>query len=188
MNFKADSPLINKIKMLGNGQGYFSQAFFVDALIPLFRNDAFRFVYTDFEENGKLYPNITTFLKLYFDTVFKIYKDCLPQENETKYSSILLKTTGMGALIKLLPQVFNSIKRENNIIDSKDVLLLESPKIIQCIENFFKEIKNNGDKYFSSNSQFSKGAGKGLQSKLFEEIKKDLGISKNSKRDDLPAI
>jgi hypothetical protein len=171
LNYKEDSPLYGKIKMLGTGPGYFSQSFFVDAMLPHFKNGVFNFIYTDFKNKGSLYKESPRFLKVYFNVVLnEIFADYLPKPEEKKYSDILLKTTGMGAIIKLLPNVFSQIKRMNNFSKSDDVLIMDSIQIEKNIKYIFSEIKNKGENYFSENSGFAKGAGKGLQNSLYAKI------------------
>jgi hypothetical protein len=186
LNYKNDSPLKGKIKMLGNGPGFFSQSFFVDALIPHFKSGSFNFIYVDFKNKGELYKSSPKFFKIYFDVLLnKIFHDFLPKEDEKKYVDVLLKTTGMGALIKLMPNVFNQIKRDKGISDSKEVLLLDELTLEKSILRQFEEIKNNGEKYFSENSGFAKGAGKGLQNRLYNLIYSDLGLKNyDSNKDD----
>lgn len=178
LNYKTDSPLKNKIKMLGTGPGYFSQSFFVDALIPHFKNGVFSFLYNDFQNNGEVYKKSPYLFKVYFNTLLNhIFDKFLPEKNS---SAILLKTTGMGALIKLMPNVINEIKRINKISNPKDLLDLNETKLKEDIENIFKKIKNNGEKYFGENSGFAKGAGKGLQGRLYGVIFEDLGFKKQN--------
>ena len=184
LNYKEDSPLFGMIKMLGTGKGYFSQSFFVDALLPHFKNGSFNFIYNDFKNKGTVYKESPKFLKAYFEVILhEIFSDYLPSESEPKYTSVLLKTTGMGALIKLLPNIFSEIKRRNLIKTSNEVLLLDYDIIKGNISDIFYEVKNKGENYFSANSGFAKGAGKGLQNRLYDKIFSDLGFNKINKND-----
>lgn len=186
LNYKEDSPLFEKIKMLGTGKGFFSQSFFVDAMLPHFKNGTFNFIYNDFKNKGTMYKESPKFLKIYFDVVLnKVFSNYLPKNDGSKYTDVLLKTTGMGALIRLLPNVFVEIKKRNLLKTSSEVILLDSKKIEQNILDIFKEVKNKGGDYFSENSGFAKGAGKGLQNRLYDKIFKDLGfINKNNNDED----
>lgn len=188
LNYKTDSPLFHKIKMLGTGPGFFSQAFFVDALIPHFKNGTFQFVYNDFQQGGDFFKKMPDFLKAYFKAIFKVFKKFIPKENTALYKSNLLKTTGMGALILLLPIVFNYIKNKKQIVSSTDVFLLPQDEIITMIENIFNEVKEKGETFFGEDGVFTKGSGKGLQNKLFQEINKSLGLSVKGESSEEPAV
>jgi hypothetical protein len=174
LNYKEDSPLYRKIKMLGSGEGYFSQAFLVDALIPHFKQGVFQFVYTDFQKDGLIYKKIPDFLKSYFQAVFEVFDRYLPKKDETTYKNNLLKTTGMGALILLLPKIFNEIKNQKQISNSEDVLLIPKEELTILIEEKFRILDDKGPKLFSESGDYSKGSGKGLQNKLFEAMNNDL--------------
>lgn len=179
LNYKIGSPLYKKIKMLGTGQGYISQSFLVDAFIPHFKNGTFSFIYVDFQKDGENYKLIADFVKTYFEVIFDIYSEFMPN-NEKKYGCILLKTTGMGALIKLLPNIFNKIKIDNGIKNPFDVLKIEKSILEEKIKLIFSDVKKSGNTYFGSDSDFSGGAGKGLQNKLYELILENLGIKKHN--------
>ncbi len=176
LNYKEDSPLFHKIKMLGTGQGYFSQAFFVDALIPHFKNGGFQFVYNDYQYGGAVFNKVPDFRKAYFRGIFILFDRFLPSAPGVAYKSNLLKTTGMGALILLLPKIFNYIKNKNMVSTSKEVLSLPSNEIIQVVENIFQEIVVKGEEFFGETGNYSKGSGKGLQNKLFQDINNNLGL------------
>lgn len=185
LNYKKDSPLCGFIKMLGTGEGFFSQSFFVDAMLPHFKNGTFNFVFNDFKNKGDIYKEAPKFLKCYFDVVLNdIFKDYLPKEGESKYRDVLLKTTGMGALIRLMPNVFVEVKRNNKSKSSEEVLMFESSKIEEDVKIIFEEIRNKGENYFSRDSEFAKGAGKGLQNKLYDKMYSDLGFVKKNVNDD----
>lgn len=185
LNYKEDSPLYGFIKMLGTGEGYFSQSFFVDAMLPHFKNGTFNFIFNDFKNKGTTYKETPKFLKCYFDVVLNdIFKDYLPGEGESKYKDILLKTTGMGAIIKLMPNVFVEIKKRNKAKSSDVVLMYNISKIKEEIKLIFDEIRNKGGNYFSRDSEFAKGAGKGLQNKLYDKMFVDLGLKKKNENED----
>lgn len=184
LNYKEDSPLYEKIKMLGSGVGYLSQSFIVDAMLPHFKNGTFYFIYDDFKNKGSIYKDSPRFLKIYFDVVLnKIFPEYMPKKDE-KYKDVLLKTTGMGAIIKLLPNVFLEIKKRNKLISSDLVLSLDSSKLEAELLSIFDEVKNKGYEYFSENSGFAKGAGKGLQNRLYNKMFQDLGFMKKDVNND----
>lgn len=184
LNYKNGSPLYKKVKMLGTGEGYISQSFFVDAFYPHFKSGTLSFIYVDFQNDGENYKLTPDFIKTYFEVIFDIYSEYMPNPEEKKYNCVLLKTTGMGALIKLLPNIYIKIKTDLGIKEPFDVLKIEKEKLKEKINSIFTDIKGSGNKYFGSDSDYSGGAGKGLQNKLYDNIFGDLGFKKNKKNED----
>lgn len=186
LNNDEDSILKGKIKMLGAGEGYISQSFFCDALLPLVRkNGIWETIINDFinsRENKT--DELLVFLKGYFEGFYRKYYNSNPRlwpdadDKPSKFDSILLKTTGLGALIQLIPHFYNLIglsHTKEEVAEKVTNHLNEylNAKALSNDENAFK--KESGEFYFSkSNGEFSKGAGKGLQTKLYKELFKDL--------------
>ncbi|ALJ03972.1 hypothetical protein APS56_01860 [Pseudalgibacter alginicilyticus] len=79
---------------------------------------------------------------------------------------VLAKTTGMGALVRLINDIYLDINPKNN-------KTVEELKL--ALKERFESIEENSDLYFSPTSNFVKGAGQGLQSKLYKQIAFDLG-------------
>lgn len=82
------------------------------------------------------------------------------------------ETTGMGAIIALIPHIFSKLKEYT----TADPLSLDEKEIKRNIIKIISPITTtvNGKKYFGANSAFSKGAGKGLQSRLYKTMLADL--------------
>ncbi len=162
LNYNEASPLYGKVKMLGSGPGFFSQAFLVEALIPLFKKGLFFSIFVNYQEGRKQYKLLPKFFRAYFSGVFELFSDFFP-------NSILVKTTGMGAIIALIPYVFNRLKEKESA-----PLTLDEKDLKNLIIGILQPIKKNGRIYFGIDSGFAKGAGKGLQSKLYNVILTDL--------------
>lgn len=166
LNFNESSPLYGKVKMLGTGTGFFSQAFFVEALIPLFKKGLFFNIYVDYQEGGRNYTLLPKFFRAYFFAVFETFKDYYP-------NSILVKTTGMGALVSLIPFVYGKVKEMR-----PRPLAVDEKELRTLIKKVLKPISTNGEAYFGIESGFANGAGKGLQSRLYRKMLSDLSDKK----------
>lgn len=176
LNNNSNSVIKDSIKMLGSGKGYFSQAFFVEALLEHFgKNGIWNTIPMDYLENGKEYKMLPKILKAYLKAVKLNFEEFWPKEEQDtsrKYPHILLKTTGMGALLKLIAPIYRKFKTE---IDFKTIDINELTNV------FSKELEKatkNGAKYFSKEGEYSGSGSKGLQNKLFKELGSDLGYFK----------
>lgn len=170
LNYSPNSVLKGLIDMLGDGNGIISQSAMIENIMKLFgRNKCWQLLYMDYRSNGDKYKIIPLFLKLYFQQLKNTFSKYWPEASITKrkdYDHILVKTTGMGAFIKLINDVFPRFSNED--LKSKE-------NIQKKLEEIFLTIKGNQDLYFSSDSSFVKGAGQGLQSKLYKKVAFDLG-------------
>lgn len=168
LNEDNDSPIIGMVKMLGDGIGVVSQAFFVSQLLKLFRDN--RVFYPFFEyykkDEGE-YKNLLKILKIYFKEIKGVFNKFWPGDNLSEYRGVLLKTTGIGALIRMLDYIF--INGFYNFNESK---------ISERIKNVFSRLNNQENEYFfdSQKGKFS-GSG-GLQSNLYNELKEKLEYKK----------
>lgn len=156
-NVTENSPWFGMIKMLGAGEGMVSQAAFVDGLLPLFeettvksnskRIPIFRLLFLKKEEK-----KIISILYNYFKTI----KEFFPNEwNNPEY--ILTKTTGLGAMLKLIPSIYYYLHSTNSEYNIHDYVSL-----INKLEGFdFKSIKYSG-------------GGEALQNQLFLDLKKRI--------------
>jgi hypothetical protein len=103
---------------------------------------------------------------------------------EKKDASVICKTTGLAALIKLLGLIDKLLKL--GIYPNLDKLNLMDMKLEDIIKTFEKilskdKIKNNSKMYFGKDSKFSGAGAGGLQNELFHLIAEDLGISPKKK-------
>lgn len=106
LNCSEYSPLKNCIKMLGNKEkGFLSQSFLVEALIAHFKPgkvwhyDSTSSISEDFVFSKAF--ELTSYL-----TVFKnVFSSIWPESGVKKVDYVICKTTGMGALIKLMADI-----------------------------------------------------------------------------------
>lgn len=172
----SDSPLVSMIKLLGKGYGLFSQSFLVEKLTPHFDEKGVWFdLYNDFKNEGNRFYLIADFIKQYFRSIEYNYNiawplpinpnDDKPVYSSSKYDYILCKTTGMGALLRLMKDVFPLIKDRP----------IENWKAI--LDEIFGQIKDEEIKVlFSKTGEFGGGGSEGIQLKLYKKLKYRLSL------------
>lgn len=166
-NINDASPLKNKIKMLGTGEGTVSQSAFIDAFMTLIQEKDLKV--------EKIYSNnfiLPVFRQYYLDgntkavikhlyDYFKSFKELFNEEWEfTKptYQSdkkfILNKSTGISALIYAFPIIYVYLKQSGN------VTYHDFYSLLYCLKQ----------KNFDFSSEKYSGGGKQLQRNLAENI------------------
>ncbi len=174
LNTNDKSVIKGFIKMLGTGSGYFSQAFFVEAIKDHLKpKGIWADVPLDFINDGKKHESVSRFFRAYLKSIKSVFIDYWPKETYPKgekYDSILVKTTGMGALIKLINPLCRQLIKEGKNINEMNENELEVE-----IEKILDPIKEKGSLYFSKESDFSGAGSLGLQNKLYEKLGQDIG-------------
>jgi hypothetical protein len=176
LNSLKGNPFHNKIKMLGVGSDKFiSQAFIVEAIFPLLRKNGIWLNYLDdLINSGTLNDKPLKFIIAYFQVIKEIFKDYWPDENirPSKYKDVLFKTTGLGAFFMLINDIYPKFL---------DDVYKEDSKLQSAIKNELMKTSGNeslitiSKTLFSKDGEFSKGAGKGLQVRLYKRIAYALG-------------
>ncbi len=128
------SPWFGLIRMLGIGKGIITQATFITALEE---NKILNYVLKDFDTKEK-----TIILSNYFEAIKKL----LPEQWGHR-GSIISKSVGLHALIRVFPKVFNTIVEKTNGFK------------IEIIKEFISDIKNIP---FNSDEIASLGGKKGV--------------------------
>ena len=169
MNNSDDSPLKGKIKMLGSGIGLVSQSCFAESLI---RNMSSRMGIwrIDAEEStGKpSYKYMAVELKAFYQVVEEVFSDQWPVDN--KHRSILCKTTGISAMIRLLGYIHQNIltdKLQKALHDLDENVVAEYKKTV------YKELMKlyyERHRLFGLHGDYSKTGGKGIEASLFRAM------------------
>lgn len=176
LNNNENSVIKGFIKMLGAGKGYFSQAFFVEAILEHFRDKGiWGNIPMDFLNNGEDHKILSKFFKAYFKAIKNVFQDYWPtleQDTSRKYPNILVKTTGMGALIKLIGPMYRKLKLNT------DFKLIPENELVTLLDNELIKAKDDGERFFSKKGDFAGSGSLGLQSKLYLELAHKLGYHK----------
>ena len=168
LNENPKSPFYQRIKMLGTGDGYVSQAFVVESLQRHFRRGGLW--YFDQDDSSSDTKYYATELLSYFVAIQKLFSKYWPEKGSTK-GSIICKTTGFGAWLRLL-----GMMREDD-----DELMLkylkESAKngeicepYVERVSKILGPIKKYGESLFGDSSEFKSSSGQGSESKLYKKI------------------
>ena len=168
LNEHPESPFCQRIKMLGTGKGYVSQAFVVETLQRNFKRGGLWYFDPDERRDGKNY--YATELLSYFVAIKKLFYNYWPPADATK-GTIICKTTGFGAWVRLM-----GMMRE----DSDGILLKQlkesSERNEVCapyeeqVEKILSPLTKYGERLFGKDSEFSLSSGRGAESKLFKKM------------------
>lgn len=175
LNNNEKSPIKDMIKMLGKGYGLFSQSFFVEKMLIHFKNGGvWEKIYADYMNNGNEYRKLPIFMKTYLECVEEAYISAWPTQVDRNgrfvyspygYEFILCKTTGMGAIFRLIREIYPLVEN----LPEKEM----HDKILGILNGIKDEYKN----IFSKNGGFGEGGGEGLQNKLYRLLKLKLRLT-----------
>lgn len=174
LNEQKNSPFRNKIKMLGTGKGYISQAFFVESLLPFFKVKGIWWKnpigYNVSEEE---YEGYLTELLSYFYAISEVFKKYWPAEDDVK-GTIICKTTGVGAWLRLL-QYIHKVSED---VFTMDIPYTKKGEICESYCEYMKEvlapILKEADAIFGTESEFASGSGKGFEVRMFKRLRSIL--------------
>ena len=185
LNENPESPYCGKVKMLGTGKGYISQAFVVESLLQHFRKDGIWEYNTlgSIEDVDIAY--YSTELVSYFHTIHKLFIDYWPK-GEGSEATRICKSTAFGAFGRLMkdvrtyaaPSLVRALK-ESSLQDN----LCEY--YIRQVETLFQPLVIHAEKLFGVSSEFANGSGKGTESKLYKVMLHFINQSSHA-HDSLP--
>ncbi len=171
LNTHPSSPFYQRIKMLGTGVGYVSQAFLVESLLRHFKIGGLWYFNPDdrLNKNNDKYYYATELLS-FFVAVKKLFPKYWPKESSTK-GTIICKTTGVGAWIRLM----GYIRSDDNVFllsSLKDSAIKHEvcEKYVDFVCRILKPLQRSGEKLFGEESEFKSSSGRGSEVKLFKKM------------------
>ncbi|MCP4053849.1 MAG: DGQHR domain-containing protein [Mesoflavibacter sp.] len=186
LNSSEKSPLKGFVQNFRKKQGFVSQSFLMQALLSHFGSrGTWREITEDYKEDGNLYKKLPKVYVSYFNAVKTILRDYWPDSIDKSKSTILTKTTGLSALIKLLGHINKMMKLGLfPDYDKIDLLDLEMQKLNEIFESIFKKLtvinnntgKSKAEVLFGKNSKYAGSGSGGLQSQLFKELTEAIGV------------
>lgn len=181
LNELEKSPFRNKIKMLGTGKGYVSQAFFVESLLPFFKVRGIWWKNPiDYTISETEYEGYLTELLSYFVAISELFKDYWPKKDDIK-GTIICKTTGVGAWLRLLQYIHNT--SEENF--TRDIPFTKKGEVCESYREYMKgvlePILKESDALFGEKSEFLSGSGKGFEVRMFKRLRNILRKIKSVK-------
>lgn len=165
------------VKMLGKGSGYVSQSFLVEAFL---KHLSAKGIWSDAVEmlkrGDQKYKYIAHELLAYMAAVRFTFKSIWPEEVEDKPSSVLCKTTGVGAIISLLKDAHIEMPNAD-VMEMKANAFspLVYAKTISFFSNYLKPLQPHGETLFALKGEFARGAGGGMQNSLYVRMKEIIG-------------
>ena len=169
LNEHKESPFFQRIKMLGTGAGYVSQAFVVEALMKQFSDGGLWHFNPDSPKSpGTDY--FATELLSFFVAVKQLLPDYWP-EPESNRGTIICKTTGVGAWIRLIGML-----RKDDDLQMIALLKESAAKNSVCTEYVRRvceqlaPLKSRAEELFGRESEFASSSGKGAETKLFKKM------------------
>ena len=167
LNENKESPFYGRIKMLGTGSGYVSQAFVVESLQRNFRKGGLWFFDSD-RVPGKSYYG--TELLSYFVAIKQLFSEFWPPEGAKK-GTIICKTTGFGAWIRLMGMLRgdDDVALLGKLIDSSEKGEVCQP-YIQHVLKLLAPLQKRGQSLFGDSSECRSSSGQGSESKLFRKM------------------
>ncbi|MGY3716249.1 DGQHR domain-containing protein [Sutcliffiella cohnii] len=148
LNNEELSPFYNKIKMLGTGYGSISQSAFIDELVKYIRERKINKHRAFMREMDN--KDIIKVLLSYFLSIQELF----PEQWDDNDNYIFLKTTGFGALMKLLYYVYIDFKVNGKTLKKAELSL------------YFEKLQDDD----FSKEKWGQSAGQGLQVKLFKYL------------------
>lgn len=168
LNEHPESPFYQRVKMLGTGSGFVSQAFVVESLQRNFKRGGLWYFDPDAKNVDKGY--YTTELLSYFVAIKRLFEKYWPQDGATK-GTVICKTTGFGAWVRLM----GMMREDGDVILLKE--LKKSAERKEVCEPYVKQVmdilsplKKYGERLFGKDSEFSSSSGQGAESKLFKKM------------------
>lgn len=167
-----NSPFKGFVRMLGKGQGFISQAFLVECFMKhLSENGIWADTVTILKETGKLNNFAANELTAYLAAIRFTFIDYWP-EDPMATPSLLCKTTGIGAVMQFLPDIHNALSEDTleNIKDNYSIMAYAT--LINEMHTLIKPLAPYGRDFFAitEESKYVGGAGKGMQTKLYNDI------------------
>lgn len=181
MNTYTQSPFYNRIKMLGTGTGYVSQAFFVESLMLLFKPQ--KAWHTAYGKDIDLKSHTAELLTFFF-TVKEVLDDYWPKDSDTK-GTLVCKTTGVGAFVRLMAHLHQTWDDDSTIIF--DLSATKEGDLCPSYRTYVKKklqpLQSKGKEIFGEESKFQKASGKATESHLFKTM---LDVISKAERNEKP--
>lgn len=170
LNKSDQSVLQGLIRMLGNGKGLVSQAFIADSIIRNLRSPR-GIWYSRPEEVQDRIGYYAFELTTFFSVIKSMYPESWPKfENGNPIAkSIITKTTGMGALLRLFVHIHRLLMGDSDFgsLGAREYL---TKHYISDAGWLLSGMTNKGTELFGFFGEYSGTGGKGLESRLYNRM------------------
>ena len=168
LNERQESPFYQRIRMLGTGHGYVSQAFVVESLMRHFKKGGLWYFDPDKEHLDIAY--FGTELLSFFVAIKQLFPKYWPAKDETK-GTLICKTTGVGAWIRLM----GTLRSDDDVAmlaalkdSTSDGLVCK--KYVDKVCSELAPLKKSAERLFGEKSVFKSSSGQGSESKLYKTM------------------
>lgn len=171
MNDKKESPFYHSIKMLGTGQGFFSQACLAESVMKHMQTPlGIWYIDINKEISAPKYGYMAVELISFYTCIKRVFEEYWPRD--FKHVSILCKTTGIYALTRLMGYIHNILKdnKQFNFECLKSTKEYIYEPYIKELEPFMLKLSSKSNELFGPNGNFNGTGGKGLASKLYKRM------------------
>lgn len=177
------SPIRGNVKMLGSkDKGFISQSFLVEALLRHISSPRGIWYFDPMRTkvDKALLIGMAVEILSYLSVVHHVFGDLWPS-SEDKHTSIICKTTGMGALLRLMGDIHRVLPA--NIFDSiksKEFIGIDND-YVETVTTIIEKLKPQEARLFSIEKnvgQYNGTGGKGLEGALYKEMKTLLDLDK----------
>lgn len=172
LNISEKSPFKGLIRMLGTGKGVISQAAMADSFIDQMRTPRGMW-YVDPYGSPKNHKHMAVEAISFFSEIKELFSDLWIKDG--KHVSILCKTTGFAALVKLMRYIhFHKLTNQerNGLLENPAVL---NKDYINRIHTVLKPLKKHETELFGFNGDFAGTGGKGMVIKLYDRMAELIG-------------
>lgn len=165
LNKDEESPLYQDIKMLGRGKGVISQAFLVESLLRHIQTPrGIWYVGKGVPASADKIKCMILETSMYLKTVKKHFK-----EEWSSEQYIIRKTTGIGALIRLMGYIHRIIQFKNS---SNEIIFDEefyNKEYEKCIDHYIHKISEH-KQLFKKGDKYGIGGSVANQAGLYKEL------------------
>lgn len=170
LNSSPGSPLKGLIRMLGNGEGLVSQSFLADSLIMHIQSPrGIWYVDSMLDKTEGNYRYMAKELITFLTVIRNLFPEQWPVNG--KHCSILLKTTGIGALMRLMGYIHKNFLDDRVIasLNTSDTDYVVQP-YYERLENLLSGLRRRGEMLFGFNGAYAGTGGRGLEGRLYRHL------------------
>lgn len=170
LNSSPDSPLKGMVKMLGNGDGLVSQSFLADSLIMHIQSPrGIWYVDSMLDKTEGNYRYMAKELITFLTVIRNLFPSQWPVNG--RHRSILMKTTGIGALMRLMGYIHKNFLDDDVIasLNTRDSNYLVQ-SYYERLEELLTPLRRRGEMLFGFNGAYAGTGGRGLEGRLYRHL------------------
>lgn len=181
LNSNSRSPLKGFVKDFNTKNGFISQAFLTSSLMGLLGpRGPWSYIDDNFKKDISYQTKVPNLIVGYFNVIKNQFNNYWPKDLNKENSTILTKTTALGAFIKLLGLIDDRLRKGLLAgFEKINLIELEQNDIEKTFRLIFKKFEDKNEIseiLFGSKSSYLGGGSAGLQIRLYKEMANIIGI------------